>query len=278
MPATRDKTIVIHSKVSYGYVGSSTTALVLQTSMQDAVTVPTVLYSNRLGLATVGGGLVPDALFADILQGILELGVLDEVSSILTGFIGSAEQVRITADFVEQVKQRQPAVKYLCDPVMGDVEGFYVRPGVPEAIIGRLVPLADVLTPNYFELQQLTGRAFASLSDMESFLRAHHLFPNQQLVATSCLFSDTPEGWIDIVSYANDQIHLERTPRIAVDPPGTGELFAAHLHLRMLHGAGFTTAIRESAAVMNAVLTKIKAENRREMALEDILYSKSIGK
>ncbi len=126
MPAPRDKTIIIHSKVSYGYVGSSTTALVLQIGRQDAIIVPTVLYSNRLGLPTVGGGPTPTPLFASILEGILQLDILDEVSSVITGFIGSTEQVNIAADFVGKIKERYPSITYLCDPVMGDVGGLYV--------------------------------------------------------------------------------------------------------------------------------------------------------
>ncbi len=108
---------------------------------------------------------------------------------------------------------------------------------------------------------------------MEAHLRENDLFAGQQLVGTSCQFGDTPAGYIDIVSYANRQIGLKRIERVEVDPPGTGELFAAHLHLQMLHGTDFQTAIERSARVMHGVLTKIKAENRREMALPDILHS-----
>ncbi|WP_126243740.1 pyridoxal kinase [Chitinophaga rhizosphaerae] len=277
MPVKRDKTIIIHSKVSYGYVGSSTTALVLQTGRQDVITVPTVLYSNRLGLASVGGDVLPTALFASILDGILQLDILAEVTSIITGFIGSAEQVGITAGFVEKVKAQHPEIIYLCDPVMGDADEFYVAPGVPGAMINRLIPLADVLTPNFFELQQMLGGHFSSLEEMAAAIRENGRFSEQELVVTSCRFADTPPGWLDIVSLDNGQLHLERTPRVAVDPPGTGELFAAHMHLQMLHGVAFPTAIRRAARVMQAVLTGIKTDNRREMALQDILHSMEIA-
>lgn len=84
---TENKTIIIHSRVAFGYMGSNTTAFVLQMGGYGVITVPTVLYSNHLGYTTVGGGKISEDLFSDLLKGILKLEILKEVSTILPVFL-----------------------------------------------------------------------------------------------------------------------------------------------------------------------------------------------
>ncbi|RFS20140.1 pyridoxal kinase [Chitinophaga silvatica] len=269
----RNKTIVIHSKVSYGYVGSSTTALVLQIGGHDAITVPTVLYSNRLGLPTVGGGAIPPALFADILKGILELNILDEVAAIFTGFIGSSDLVRITADFIKEIKQHSPEITYLCDPIMGDInDGFYVPADVPEAIVKHLVPMADLLTPNQFECQYLLGGSLSSPAEAAKRAR-ETVSDSQKIVATGCHFPTTPEQAIDTVVLTSSETEVVRTKRIPVYPPGSGELFAAHMYLHMLNGGSLINATQHSGIVLQEVLSKMHQEQKTEFELSDILFS-----
>ena len=57
---------------------------------------------------------------------------------------------------VDRVRGLNPAAIYCCDPVMGDVgRGMFVLPGLPQLIRDRVVPVADVVTPNAFELAYL---------------------------------------------------------------------------------------------------------------------------
>lgn len=271
----RNKTIIIHSKVSYGYVGSSTTSLVLQMGGQDVITIPTVLYSNRLGLPTVGGGAISDSLFFDILNGILKLNILDEVSSIITGFIGSASLVKMTADFVNAIKKSNPEIIYLCDPIMGDMHGgLYVPQEVPPVIMQELLPLADLLTPNHFEMQQIVGHPFHSL---EEFAQEPFKNATKQIAVTGCHFSNTPHEMIDTIAIENNEPNLIRTRHVNVEPPGTGEMFAAHLHLLMLNGMSFIHAVQKSSKVLTTVLTRMYEEQRKEFELSDISFSMHVA-
>jgi pyridoxine kinase len=273
MTNKRNKTIIIHSKVSYGYVGSSTTALVLQINGHDAITVPTVLYSNRLGLPTVGGGPIPPALFEEILSGILQLDILDEVAGIITGFIGSSDLVRITAAFIQQIKQQHPEIIYVCDPIMGDLnDGFYVPEEVPEAIVTHLLPLADLLTPNQFECQYLLGSTLSAAEEAAKLV-AQKFSNSQKIVATGCQFTETPENAIDTAVLSSEAFNLVRTRRIPVYPPGSGELFAAHMYLKILKGDDLVKATQHAGTVLQEVLSKMHREDRREFELADILYS-----
>ena len=178
--------IIIHSRVAIGYVGSNTTSFVLQMGGYEVITVPTVLYSNHLGYTTVGGGKIAEDLFSDILKGILKLEILKDVSTIITGFIGSAEQVRITADFIRTIKKCNPEILYLCDPVMGDTDkGQYVEPDVPNAIIEHLVPLADMLTPNQFEAERIVKKQIDNVEDIVQLLQERVDLSKQKIVITN---------------------------------------------------------------------------------------------
>ena len=59
-----------------------------------------------------------------------------------------------------------PRAVYCCDPVIGDVgRGAFVAPEFAEFMRARAVPAADIVTPNHFELEQLTGRTVRTLAE-----------------------------------------------------------------------------------------------------------------
>ena len=100
-----------------------------------------------------------------MVRGIDERGVLGEVDAVLSGYQGGEDVGAVILDAVALVSRRNPAAIYCCDPVMGDVDrGFYVRPGIPELMRDRVVPAAQMITPNQFELEALTGSAGAHLA------------------------------------------------------------------------------------------------------------------
>lgn len=274
MSKTRNTTIIIHSKLSYGYVGCNTTSFVLQMNSQDVITVPTVLYSNHLSLATVGGGIVPAPLFSELLEGILKLNILSEVSTIITGYIGSSEQVKITADFIDTVKNKHPEIIYLCDPVMGDMDrNLYVPKDVPQAIIQYLIPLADILTPNQFEFEQIIGKPMHSIKNLTELYQEYSILPHQQLVVTGCRLKNTPTRIIENIVIRNGEYEIINVTQINTNPPGTGELFTAHLHLLFLKDIVFNDAVTQCVRILKVVLQKMLEENRHEFKLTDIMFS-----
>lgn len=275
---TKSKTIIIHSKVSTGYVGSNTTSLVLQLGGYDVITVPTVLYSNHLGTSTVGGGKVPEDLFSSILDGVLALNVLKEVSTIITGFIGSAEQVRATAHFIRTIKAYKPEIFYICDPVMGDTgKGQYVEQDVPKAIIEYLIPLADLLTPNQYEAEKIINRSIDAVEDIPRLLAEKFDLSKQNVVITSGNI-DTSTDLICNCIVDNKSCEIIKARKIDLYPAGTGELFTAHLHLSMLQGMMLKEAVSISGDILSMVLLKMHNQERTELELNDILFSMNILK
>lgn len=271
--------IIIHSRVAIGYVGSNTTSFVLQMGGYEVITVPTVLYSNHLGYTTVGGGKISEDLFSDILKGILKLEILKDVSTIITGFIGSAEQVRITADFIRTIKKCNPEILYLCDPVMGDTDkGQYVEPDVPNAIIQHLVPLADMLTPNQFEAERIINKQIDNVENIVQLLQKTVDLSKQKIVITGGDFDVSRKDLIDNCIVENKNCDIIKTRKIDLHPPGTGELFTAHLCLSILRGMKLRDAVTLSGDILSAVLLKMFNDNRTEFELRDILFSMNILK
>lgn len=276
---TENTTIIIHSKVSYGYVGSNTTSLVLQLGGYEIINVPTVLYSNHLGYRTVGGGKISDNLFASILKGIIDLQILDKVSTIITGFIGSAEQVRITAAFINMIKKQKPDIRYLCDPVMGDTDkGQYVEPDVPSAMTDYLIPLADLLTPNQFEAEKIIGKPIDLVGHIHWLFQERFDLAKQQIVITGGDFDILGADLIGNCIVGEKYADIVRTRKIDLHPPGTGELFTAHLHLSSLSGMTLRDAVVLSGDIVSVVLAKMLKDGRNEFEIQDILYSMNILK
>ena len=97
-------------------------------------------------------------LVADLLRGIEERGAVDTATMILSGYLGSADNAAVVADFVARAKAKNPALLYCCDPVLGDRDrGLFVHADIPPLVRDLLCPLADIITPNHFEFEWLSG-------------------------------------------------------------------------------------------------------------------------
>jgi pyridoxine kinase len=155
--------ISIQSQVAFGHVGNSAAVFPMQMHGIDVVDVPTTLLSNRPGYPTIRGRVLDADLVADLLLGIEERGAVDRADMILSGYLGSADNAAVVADFVARAKARNPALRYCCDPVLGDRDrGLFVRADIPPQVGDRLLPLADIITPNHFEFEWLCGTTAAS--------------------------------------------------------------------------------------------------------------------
>src|SRR5699024_6434831 len=130
--------------------------LPMQVMGVDVVPVPTVLLSNNPHYPTLHGDALEAKLVSDLLQGVVEREVPQRAQAIVSGYLGRAEIASVIAGFVERAKAANPSLRYVCDPVMGDSDlGFFVPEPVRAACRDRLLPLADMITPNQFELEFL---------------------------------------------------------------------------------------------------------------------------
>jgi pyridoxine kinase len=216
----------IQSQVVYGHVGNSAAAFVLQRQGHAVWQVPTVLFSNHLGKPTFRGRAVPAEQARDLIQGLKELGYLDDVDMLLTGYLGTADTARLAAELAGIIRAQKPHALFACDPVMGDDDALYVKPDLADAITTDLVSLADVLLPNIFELARLTGRTVkdgaAALDAAQALQRASGV---KVLVATG-IPADRPDR-IAALALEGGKVHRAEAPRRKLRVSGTGDTFSA---------------------------------------------------
>src|SRR6478735_1311327 len=161
------KILSIQSSVAYGHVGNSAAVFPLQRLGHEVWPVLTVHFSNHTGYGEWRGPLLAAEDVREVIAGIGDRGVLGEADAVLSGYQGDPAVGGIILDTVARVKELNPEAVYCCDPVMGDVgRGMFVRPGIPELMRDTVLPQADIVTPNHFELDFLAGRQTSTLADV----------------------------------------------------------------------------------------------------------------
>jgi pyridoxine kinase len=258
--------IAIQSQVAHGHVGNSAAIFPMQALGVEVAAVPTTLLSNHPIYPTMRGRVLDADLVADLLLGLEERGLVEAASAVLTGYLGSAENGAVVANFIARARVRNPSLLYVCDPVIGDEgSGVFVAEGVVAACRDRLVPAASILTPNQFELELLAG---ASARSAESFCAAAAatLGP-QRLVVTGCALDDTPAGVIETIVYERGALHRIATPRLPIKPYGAGDLFTGLLVAHLVTGWDLVPAAEKACAGIFAVLQRTINEKSYELRI-----------
>ena len=260
--------ISIQSQVAYGHVGNSAAVFPMQMHGIDVIAVPTTLLSNRPGYKTIRGRVLEAQLVADLLLGVEERGALDTCKMILSGYLGSPEIGAVVADFVARAKASHPALLYCCDPVLGDRDrGLFVHTDIPPLVRDRLLPLADIITPNHFEFEWLCG-AKATTSD-QMIAQAQTLLAHgpSTIVVTSAELKDTPAGEIETLAIEQSKAWRVRTPKLPISPNGTGDLFASLFVSARVRGSDTRQALSHAASAIFAVLERTAADGTEEMRI-----------
>ena len=260
--------ISIQSQVAYGHVGNSAAVFPMQMHGIDVIAVPTTLLSNRPGYKTVRGRVLEAQLVADLLQGVEERGALDTCNMILSGYLGSPEIATVVADFVARARASHPRLIYACDPVLGDRDrGLFVQAGIPPLVRDRLLPLADIITPNHFEFEWLCGAK--ALTSGQMIAQAQTLLARgpSTVVVTSAELEDTPAGEIETLAIEHENAWRVRTPKLPISPNGTGDLFASLLVSARVRGSDTRQALSHAASAIFAVLQRTAADGTEEMRI-----------
>jgi len=194
--------------------------------------------------------------------------VLGECDGVLSGYLGSPEIGAAVADAVAQVKSANPAARYCCDPVIGDVDsGVFVRPGIPEFFRQRLLAMADVVTPNQFELDYLAGRATADLAGLVAAIDALHECGPQVVFVTSVRTADTPADCIDLVVSDDAGRFRLRTPLLPMVASGAGDAIAALFFAHYLSTGSAAEAMALAGSAIFGVLNRTAEAGASELLL-----------
>ena len=218
----------IQSHVAYGHVGNAAAVFPLQRIGVEVWPIHTVQFSNHTGYGDWQGQVFDAGLIREVVAGIEQRGVLGECDGVLSGYMGGADIGAAILDAVAAVKRANPSARYCCDPVIGDVgRGIFVRAGIPEFMKAKAVPAADIITPNQFELDYLSGRESKTLAEARDAVKAVHDLGPRAVLVTSLHTEETPEDAIDLLaSDATGRFRL-RTPKLPLAVNGAGDAIAA---------------------------------------------------
>ncbi len=251
----------IHSQVALGYVGNSGAVFALQRLGHEVWPIATVTLSNHPGHGKFRGRTTPVADILELLHGLRERGVLRSCQAVLTGYLGEVTQAPALLDAVAAVRAANPEAVWLLDPVIGDHGRTYVKPGIAEFLRDRAATEADIITPNAYELELLTGRkpdtTQGTLAAIDELRRRGSRL--RLVVATGLALEDRPPG--DVSMLAVDTTGAWRLAVPAIDHPayGAGDVFAALLLGRLLAGDDAAAALSHAASAIHAVIAHNKA-------------------
>ena len=272
------KILSIQSSVAYGHVGNSAAVFPLQRLGHEVWPVSTVVFSNHTGYGDWRGPLLSPEDVAAVVTGIAERGVLSSCDAVLSGYQGSAGIAEVIVSAVAQVKAANPAATYTCDPVMGNAtSGCFVDPAIPPIIRELVVPVADVITPNQFELGFLTDTSPESLADTLASADLARAMGPETVLVTSVFDGDAETATsIAMLAVTGDGAWLVETPRLAMKANGSGDLtaalFTAHLHDTGSPAEALARTTSSVFAVLKATLESGERELRLVAAQEAIAH------
>jgi pyridoxine kinase len=266
----------VQSRVAYGHVGNAASVFPLQRLGIETWALDTVAFSNHTGHGRWRGSAVAAAEIAALFEGIAALGVLPQIDAVLSGYLGDAATGPVLLDIVERVRAANPQALFCCDPVIGDIDtGPYVTEGIAEFFRDEALKLADIATPNRFELEYLTGAAIATAADAAEAAAALQARGPDTVLLTSL---DADPEHITMLACGPDGAWAVDTPRLPIVLNGCGDVTAALFLAQLLRGAGLMDALAMTAAAIFAVIETTARLGRYELALvaaQDELVSPS---
>jgi pyridoxine kinase len=256
----------IQSHVAYGHVGNAAATFPLQRMGVEVLPIHTVQFSNHTGYGSWKGRVFDAGMISELVEGIEQRGVLGECDGILSGYMGSADIGAVILDAVTAVKRANPAARYCCDPVIGDVgRGVFVREGIPEFMRNKAVPAADLITPNQFELDYLSNRASRTLRQTRDAVKAVHDLGPRAILVTSLHTEETPENSIDLLASDEGGCFIVRTPLLPLAVNGAGDAIAALFFAHYLRSGKIAEALSRASSAIFGVLAKTAEAGAREI-------------
>ena len=265
------RVLLISSDVAYGHVGNAGARFALQRLGHEVLALPTVVLSSHLGYKKVGGQRIDAASLTSMLDALKANDILGSVDAVLTGYLPSPEHVDVAVVAIESVRATsRSSVLVAVDPVLGDdPDGLYLDKAAAAAVRDRLAGLADLLTPNRFELEWLSGEAVANARSAQSAARTLG-------VATVLVTSvpGTSKRAIDNVLVTSSNAIRTSTKRRKSVPHGTGDLLTALMLGHLLSGKSQARALGLAVGGIEAVIEASAGEPELKLVASQSAWSK----
>ncbi len=258
----------IQSLVSYGHVGNSAAMFPLQRQGHEVMPVPTVVFSNHTGYGAWGGPMLTGDDVRDIVNGISDRGGLDDCALVLSGYQGGESIGGAILDAVALARQKNPQVLYSCDPVLGSVDkGCIVNPEVQNLIRDKVVPEADILTPNQFELGYITFTQPETIEETLAAVEKVRKMGPRVVLVTSVLRPDRPEDTIEMIAVDDSGSWIVQTPRLPFKVNGSGDVASALFASTYVETGSAPEALQKTAATIYELLENTWRAQARELLL-----------
>ncbi len=258
----------IQSAVAYGHAGNSAAVFPMQRIGVEVLPVYTVNFSNHTGYGAWRGPVMDPADVAEVITGVSERGAFGTLDAVLSGYQGSEGIADVIIDAVARVKAANPKALYACDPVMGNAKsGCFVAPAIPDLLRDKVVPVADIITPNQFELGFLTGTSPDTIeSTLASADAARAMGPSTVLV-TSVERPDRDEGTIEMMVVSDAGAWVVTTPHLPMKANGSGDVTAALFTSHFVRTGDAADALARTASSVFGVLELTHAAGSSELRL-----------
>ncbi len=262
------RVLSIQSCVSYGHVGNSAAVFPMQRIGHEVMPVHTVVFSNHTGYGAWGGQLLSGDVVRDIVRGIDERGGLSDVDLVVSGYQGGNDIGDAILDAVALVKERNPQAIYACDPVLGSAKsGCFVAPEVQTLIRDRVVPKADLISPNQFELGFITGTDPHTLEEtLASVDQVRAVGPSTVLV-TSVFRPDRPADTIEMLAVTGEGAWIVQTPQLPFKRNGSGDVASALFSSHFRSSGDAASALGLTAASVYELLVKTYEADSPELLI-----------
>lgn len=260
----------IQSHVAYGHVGNSAAVFPLQRAGHEVWPVHTVNFSNHTGYGDWGGMMVPAPEVTSVIDGIERRGVFAQIDGILSGYQGGPDIAGAIIDAVHRIKAVNPKAIYACDPVMGNAKsGCFVSEEIPPLLRDKVVPVADVITPNQFELGYLTGLPVQTLEQTLTAVRAAQEIGPKTVLVTSVKRPETADDVIEMLAVDGERAYLVATPFLPFKRNGSGDVTAALFTGHYLESNNAKVALQRTASsVFDLLSNTFKADSRELLLVE----------
>lgn len=262
--------ISIQSHVAYGHVGNAAAVFALQRLGIEVWPVHTVQFSNHTGYPDWQGEVFSAGHIASLIDGLAARGALARCDALLTGYVGDPALGAVIVDAVARTRAANPRAIYACDPVMGDHgKGLFVREGVPAFLRDRALPAADIMTPNLFELEILSGQNPRSLEEVRDAAATLLRVGPKVVLVTSLSSAGNAAGEMEMLAVTAEGAWRVASPRLPIEPPpnGAGDAVAALFLGFYLKTASVPQALAAAASAIFEILATTEESGETELQL-----------
>lgn len=268
----------IQSHVVHGHVGNSAAVFPLQLHHYEVDAINSVQFSNHTQYAHVRGQKLKENDLRDLFEGLKLNNLTKQYTHLLTGYIGDITFLNGIANVVDELKQQNKDLLYMCDPVLGDNGKLYVPQELVEAYKTVLVPRADIITPNHFEASLLTDTKLEDIlsgrANVIELLDKLHAMGPKTVILTSIPSSDLTSLTLYASKYSSTSEEKESREVIKIHFPrlnafftGTGDLIASLLLANMRNDIPFAQQLERAVASVQHVLQYTAQQGGGELRL-----------